>query len=294
VVVTAPQAVPFQGTFESQAGPAGGILLDAEVYACSAEVGIKVADSHLTDTETLDIGVTTSGEDRETVTLLETPAGTGVFVGGIAAASGAVETGDGTLQMTDGVTITVQYNDEDDGADNTAVVQDTAVVDCQPPVFDGLVTAEADRDSAQLEWAVAADSRGWAIYNVYRDQTSGGGIGSLIGTTSALSFADYGCDPGQTCHYIVRSQDAVGNEDENTVELSATIPIPGDVDGNCEVDVTDVQETANRWRLRAPVPLTDAEPETISYETRFDLDWDGDVDTVDIMAVVARWGESGG
>ncbi|NOZ73320.1 MAG: peptidoglycan DD-metalloendopeptidase family protein [Chloroflexi bacterium] len=67
--------------------------------------------------------------------------------------------------------------------------------------------------------------------------------------------------------------------------------IPGDVIPDCRVDVADLQAVANRWRLSAATPNPDEDVTTPNYETRFDLDRDGDVDVVDIMHVAAQWGE---
>ena len=55
-------------------------------------------------------------------------------------------------------------------------------------------------------------------YNIYRDQTPGPSIGNLIGSTWAVSYPDYDIDPDQTYYYVVRAEDAVGNEDSNTIE----------------------------------------------------------------------------
>jgi hypothetical protein len=58
---------------------------------------------------------------------------------------------------------------------------------------------------------------------------------------------------------------------------------PGDLDGNGSVDVADIMQVANRWRM------TDEDPD---WEARYDLNGDGIITVVDIMLVVAHWGES--
>ena len=57
----------------------------------------------------------------------------------------------------------------------------------------------------------------------------------------------------------------------------------GDVDGDGDVDIIDVQLIAYRWGKKPPDSL---------YESRFDLDGDGDIDIVDIQMVAYRWGTS--
>ncbi|MGB6874065.1 MAG: IPTL-CTERM sorting domain-containing protein [Dehalococcoidia bacterium] len=225
VVATASNCIPFQGTFVSQARSSGGIILDAEAYSCSSEVEIRLADADLAGVETYDVLVYTSGGDNETVTLSQTEMGTGMFVGTIFTASAAVVPGDGTLQVSDGDTILAEYYDEDDGTGNSALVQDTAAVDCQPPVFGALNSATLDNGCVELQWDAASDPHGLITYNIYRDQAPGPPIGSLIGSTWALSYRDCDCEPGQTYYYVVRAQDTVGNEDSNVVERSVTLGI---------------------------------------------------------------------
>jgi hypothetical protein len=65
--------------------------------------------------------------------------------------------------------------------------------------------------------------------------------------------------------------------------LDWTWPLFGDFDFNCVVNVADIQEVATRWRM------TDADPD---WNPRYDLDKDGNSDIVDIMLVVAHWGET--
>ncbi|MDY6837595.1 MAG: C25 family cysteine peptidase [Thermodesulfobacteriota bacterium] len=210
VVVTASNTIPYAGTFESQAGP-GGILLDAEVYPCPSEIGIKVAHADWAGLGPIAQVVETSGGDEETVTLIEAPAGLGMFVGTIPADSGVALPGDGILQVSDGETILVAYGGQ----------EDTALVDCQPPAFDGLVAATRNnrRGCVELEWNAAYDDYGPVTYNIYR-YDAGSSIGILIGSTWALSFPDCDIDPGGMYRYLVRAQDASGNEDNNTVQAT--------------------------------------------------------------------------
>ena len=59
--------------------------------------------------------------------------------------------------------------------------------------------------------------------------------------------------------------------------------LPGDVNGDCVVDIVDIMLVAVRWGTR----VSDA-----SYDPYYDLDDDGDIDVVDIMQVAAHWGET--
>jgi hypothetical protein len=59
--------------------------------------------------------------------------------------------------------------------------------------------------------------------------------------------------------------------------------IPGDLDGDCDVDIVDIMLIAVRWGTHTG----DA-----AYDARYDLDSDGDIDVTDIMTVAAHWSES--
>lgn len=284
VVLTASNSVPYTGTFESLAGPAGGIRMDAGLYSCASTVEVKVADADLMGLGTLDVSLATEGGDVETVGLGETGAETGMFVGTIPTADTEVLAGDGILQVYDGDDIVADYLDENDGTDSSVWVQDTAVVDCQPPVFDGLIAATPDRESVELQWSAGSESNSVIIYNIYRNNTAG----SPIGSTWALSFRDYDAEPGQTYSYVVRAQDAAGNEDDNTIELSGRVPIAGDANNDCLVNLTDVQRVAGRWHTSCHAPDPDNDAGTPNYETLSDLNLDCNIDMQDIMIAAAH------
>jgi len=58
--------------------------------------------------------------------------------------------------------------------------------------------------------------------------------------------------------------------------------IAGDMDHNGEVDVQDIMQVASRWRM------TNAD---LDWDAHYDLNGDGIITIVDIMLVVANWGE---
>lgn len=319
VVVTASNSVPYTGTFESLAGPAGGIRMDAGLYSCASTIQVKVADADLMGLAP-DVYLATEGGDAETVGLRETGAETGMFVGTIPTAGTGVEPGDGTIQVSNGDTVLVDYLDEDDGTGASVHAQYTALIDCRPPVFDGLISATPDRESVELQWAAGSESNSVILYNIYRDNTAGSAIGSLsrsnfrskgivrspsgpgfdnpggaeldllslIGTTWAPSFRDYDAVPGQTYSYMVRAQDAAGNEDGNTIELSVRVPIAGDANNDCLVNLTDIQRVAGRWHTSCHAPDPDNNIATPNYETLSDLNLDCNIDIQDIMIAAAH------
>jgi hypothetical protein len=62
---------------------------------------------------------------------------------------------------------------------------------------------------------------------------------------------------------------------------TATPALPGDLDGDCDVDIEDIMLVADCWGSSQGQP---------DYDPRYDLDGNGDIDIVDVMRVVAQWG----
>jgi len=74
------------------------------------------------------------------------------------------------------------------------------------------------------------------------------------------------------------SDNIIGNDTASSICV-----LFADFDGSREVDVADIQQVASRWRM------TDEDPE---WDPRYDLNGDGIITVVDIMLVVAHWGET--
>ncbi len=101
--------------------PRGVVALSAHTYQIGATVGINVYDSN---TSTCTVTLISSAGDAETVSLSEQA--TGIFGTSITTSSAAATQGDGVLQTLPGGTITVYYNDADDGTGHSAVATDQA------------------------------------------------------------------------------------------------------------------------------------------------------------------------
>jgi hypothetical protein len=107
-------------------GPKGTVNFSARAYEIGTSATITLSDLDLAASPCYSVTLTSSTGDSETVSL---PAqGGGVFRGSIVTAPGAASTGDGILQTAPGGTITVTYNDANDGTGNPAVVTDQATI----------------------------------------------------------------------------------------------------------------------------------------------------------------------
>jgi YD repeat-containing protein len=123
-----------------------------------------------------------------------------------------------------------RFGREEDNTFEKSAIPSNAI-DTTPPVFAGLKLANALNDGSSrvyLEWDPATDPSTPIIYNIYYSLSSGGQNfdspnDSTEGTTITLS----GLTTGQQYYFVVRAEDACGNEDDNTIEKSA---IPSDIE----------------------------------------------------------------
>lgn len=113
--------------------PAGNVLFDRDAYSCSDTIKIKLFDLDLAGSDFQQVEVSTDEGDFEIVTLVEQPPYVGIFYGSIPADSNDLVVADNVLQVSNDRVITVAYVDADNGSDASAVVTDTAVIDCLPP-----------------------------------------------------------------------------------------------------------------------------------------------------------------
>lgn len=116
-------------------GSRGLVFLDKDYYNCSGLIEVKLLDLDLKANGAHPVTVSADGGDSETVLLSETIPAIGVFTGTIWTSSGDPNAEDGTLQVSDGEIITATYNDANDGTGSPAIVEDTALIDCQVPVI---------------------------------------------------------------------------------------------------------------------------------------------------------------
>ncbi len=239
----------------------GLISLDDEGYACSATAGIILRDADLSGVGTYDVQISSAaGGDIETVALTEkTP---GNFTGSVTISDQTGEGGDGTLGVIPGDTIVVAYEDADNGRGGTNVTKIyTAYIDCAPPEFDGLVSAQGEYGYIDLAWNEAQDAHDPIKYNVYRAQTSGDDLGGLIGTTTDTGYRDFAVTSGQPYFYTVRAMDGLGNEAENAVTLSA-VPL-----ASYQLKRASVHDDGTEGNNKSAYPAVSADGRYTAFES---------------------------
>ncbi len=143
---------------------AGAVAFDRTAYSCSSAIDLKLEDIDLAGLGSHLVLVTSSAGDMESVTLTETVSGSGVFTAILLTSTGALVTEDGTLQVSDGDTLVVQYNDADDGTGSSAVALDSADTDCNSPIISGVTIVNIGGGSADVQFTTNENASGRILF----------------------------------------------------------------------------------------------------------------------------------
>src|SRR5207253_2691215 len=157
-----------------------------------------------------------------TVTVTEVGNASGVFLGSIQLTSAASSPGDGLLNVVNGGTITVTYNDTSPPGTKTA----TATIDDTPPVISAINTSSVTHNSARIDWLTNEAATSSILYGTTTppNATGVGGFGLTHGLTLK------GLTPNTTYFFEVTATDQAGNTavDNNggAYYNFTTLPIP--------------------------------------------------------------------
>lgn len=230
----------------SAADPSTGVInLDKTSYPCSGTVNISARDRDLSGQGNVSVTISASNGDYETATLAET-AQSGRFSGTIPTGPGAVNTGDGLLQLSNGDIISAIYQDANDGNGQPAIATDAATTDCNKPAISdvsiyglaSIVTIKFKTDEP-------------AITRILCGEICGGPyiIEAAGALTTNHSIKLKGLAPDTDHYFIVEAADVVGNKttDDNNGSCYTFVTNPsGDV--NVPGDFNTIQEAVdNCW-----------------------------------------------
>lgn len=187
---------------------AGRIDLDAPAYACESTVVITVNDCDLNvDPQSADTAVVQVASDsdatHQAVILTETGDDAGVFAGSVALGGGA-----GEALVADGDMLTATYADGDDGSGQPAIVQATAIIDCQPPIISD-INVEVIGITARVTFTTDTPATGAVRFGPSCGDLSRLAEGAAGRTAHVVTVA--GLHPEMTYAFSVEAEDAVGN-----------------------------------------------------------------------------------
>ena len=212
-VSTGPQpfslaATPYLVNCSSQ----GTIALDRSKYPCQAQATVRVVDCDLnTDDgviETVTITLISDSEPTgESLLLTETAPEAAAFVGTITLAT----TDDtGVLLIAPGDTVTATYIDEDDGQGGTNItVQDTAAVDCTPPVISNIQVAELNPRDATITCDTDESALAQIRYGLSCGALTLTQQGSGFRTNHSIRLT--GLTDNTSYYYVIDVEDEAGN-----------------------------------------------------------------------------------
>jgi subtilisin-like proprotein convertase family protein len=187
---------------------AGTVTLDRSAYTCQGSVGLSVSDQDLMGTGTMTVHVSSPTEPTpETVTLVETPAGSARFAGSILATPNAPAHGDGKISVAHGDTLEVSYVDGSSCGTPNVTVEKTAPIDCVPPALSNIQAAPAS-NTAAVTWSTSEGATSIVHYGT-SVPTAGAASDTAFVTGHAVSLA--GLSSCTTYYYWVESGDAAGN-----------------------------------------------------------------------------------
>jgi len=219
-VPSGPQDYALVVSYGGGPTPVGNVFWNQGTFMSSALAGLVLMDSDLSGTST--VAVTSDTGDAETVTTSEVGNASGVFLGSIQLTSSASTPGDNLLNVVNGGTITVTYDDASPPGTKT----DTATIDDTPPVISAINTSSITHNSARIDWLTNEAATSSILYGTTTppNATGVGGFGLTHGLTLK------GLTPNTTYYFEVTATDQAGNTavDNNggAYYNFTTLPIP--------------------------------------------------------------------
>lgn len=189
----------------------GRVQFTQDAYSCSDQISVILADGDLAGQGNHSVIIDTSAGDAEVLSLTEHSSGIGVYDGTITTESGAANGGDGIVQVTHAETITVTYNDANDGTGNGAVNVDTAAADCVGPVISNVATGQVGAFWARIYIETDEPSRVLVNFGRNCNNLKGGTV-----EDPALSLSHnvylYNLSSEMTYRFEIVATDEFGNE----------------------------------------------------------------------------------
>lgn len=131
--------------------------------------------------------------------------------------------------------VVVRAVDASGNPDTNVAELSGSTLDGTPPTFGGATGATVSGTAINLAWNEGSDNVDTAtnlVYNVYQATSAGGqNFASPTYTTPAgsLAYTALNLNVSTQYYYVVRAVDSSGNEDTNTVEVSATTAASPDI-----------------------------------------------------------------
>ncbi len=189
----------------------GQVTFDAPKYGCSGSAGITVIDYDLDvqpgSLDTITVTVTSPNEPNGVdAVLTETDVSSGRFRGTIDTAS---------LHVGHDNTIVVTYNDANTGSGTSATVQDTAQIDCTPPIISDVGVRVANGQVMTVVFKTDEPGIGSVRYGLSCGSLTERAIGPYRGKDHQIQLLalepNYTLQPSLTYYFEVEAVDDANN-----------------------------------------------------------------------------------
>lgn len=202
-------ASPFLVNCSSQ----GIATLDRSTYSCNSLASLRVVDCDLntSDTviDTVTVHIASTTDSGFSIVLTEVAPEAATFAGTIQLSP---MIGGATLQVSNGDTVTLTYNDADNGSGSPAVVTATATVDCVGPVITNVMATNIAPRSATVTFTTNEPASGKVLYGTSCGALSGMATG---GVTTSHTINLTGLTDNTTYFFAVEAVDGSGNMSSN-------------------------------------------------------------------------------
>ncbi len=144
----------------------GNVSFDANAYGCSDVATVLVTDDTRAGSGAQPVTLVSGAEPLgETVSLPETPPGSGRFVGTVPTTSAAAFSGDGAISVGASDTITVSFQDLGCGPGcGNATRSDVATTDCTSPLISNVQTSNIQGSLVDITWSTNEPSDSVVTY----------------------------------------------------------------------------------------------------------------------------------
>jgi len=187
---------------------------------------------------------------------------------------------DSSLSPNTAYSYTVQAADTSShvSAQSTAVSSTTAADTTAPSVPINLRSTLKTANSIALAWDASTDNGGVKDYLVFRN-------GEQIGTSNTTSYTAAGLTANTNYSFTVKARDLANNQSaaSNSLAVSTlagTSANKGDLDGNGNVNLTDLSILLTNWNR------------TGASINQGDINGSGRVDLTDLSILLTNWGKS--
>jgi len=173
---------------------------------CNSNLRIELRDSNLSGSAGITVSASTG--DSENVTIQQAAGQPGFFAAQLPVAMGAAAPNNGTLQVQNGATVTLRYQDANSGSGGAATVTTTVAADCQAPAIAGVAAREVTDITAAVLFTTSEPATSRVDFGTSCSALTQSRTGALaISHRLPLS----GLSPDTNYFYAVTATDAVGN-----------------------------------------------------------------------------------